>query len=153
MDSGRHRYRVRVAEPCDVDELTSLEAAAFAHPWSAEALASTIEHPRSSILVAAGRDTLHRLLGYAAFRSAAGIAELLRIATRPQHQRRGIARNLLSTGLGILRQEGVGTCLLEVRSDNAAAQALYDGLGFRFCGRRRGYYRDGRDALLYRLTL
>jgi ribosomal-protein-alanine N-acetyltransferase len=44
--------------------------------------------------------------------------------------------------------------LLEVRADNAAAQALYAGAGFERIGVRRGYYRPGgTDALVLRLQL
>jgi ribosomal-protein-alanine N-acetyltransferase len=37
---------------------------------------------------------------------------------------------------------------LEVRSNDAAAQAFYERLGFRRVGLRRGFYAGGVDALL-----
>ena len=47
-----------------------------------------------------------------------------------------------------LARAGAGRVFLEVRADNRAATALYEGLGFTRTGLRRGYYRDGADALV-----
>lgn len=38
---------------------------------------------------------------------------------------------------------------MEVRVSNVAAIGLYKSLGFEFLGRRRAYYDDGEDALLF----
>jgi ribosomal-protein-alanine N-acetyltransferase len=91
--------------------------------------------------------------GYAAFRHAAGEAELLRLAVVPGERRRGIAQALVAEGLERLEREGVQVCFLEVRVDNVSAVALYERLGFARIGRRRGYYRDGTDALIFALEL
>jgi ribosomal-protein-alanine N-acetyltransferase len=91
--------------------------------------------------------------GYAAFRHAAGEAELLRLAVLPEERRRGIARALVAEGIERLLAAGVQVCFLEVRADNGPAIALYERLGFARIGRRRGYYRDGSDALRFALEL
>lgn len=92
-------------------------------------------------------------MGYAAFRHAAGEAELLRLAVLPEERRRGVARALFFEGAGRLQAESVQVIFLEVRLDNAPAIALYESLGFTRAGRRRGYYRDGTDALVYVLEI
>ena len=46
------------------------------------------------------------------------------------------------------RSQGARQATLEVASDNAAALALYSQLGFCTAGIRRGYYRNGSDALI-----
>jgi ribosomal-protein-alanine N-acetyltransferase len=79
---------------------------------------------------------------------AAEEAELLRIAVRPDLRGRGVARALLAAGEEALRREGARTLLLEVRASNAAARALYAAAGWAEAGLRRGYYRDGEDAVL-----
>jgi ribosomal-protein-alanine N-acetyltransferase len=48
---------------------------------------------------------------------------------------------------------GASGCFLEVRSINTAAVELYGSLGFEACGERKGYYRDGCDALVMRHSL
>jgi ribosomal-protein-alanine N-acetyltransferase len=134
----------------DLDAVAELEKAAFHDFWPAEMLACEIEHPRAILLIAL-RDG--RPVGYAAFRHAAGEAELLRLAVRPEERRRGVGRALFFEGAGRLQAEGVQAVFLEVRLDNAPAIALYESLGFTRTGRRRGYYRDGTDALIYVLEI
>lgn len=137
---------VRPGRPGDLGAVTDLEQAAFKDFWPREMLAYEIEHPQSVLLLASlgGRPA-----GYAAFRHAAGEAELLRLAVRPEERRRGVAQALVREGFERLCDEGVQVCFLEVRQDNAPAIALYERLGFVRNGRRRGYYRDGTDALIY----
>ena len=91
--------------------------------------------------------------GYAAFRRGAGEAELLRLAVEPPSRRRGLGRRLTLRGLDILRAEGCAACHLEVRTGNAGAIALYEGLGFDRVGVRPRYYSDGADALVLRRAL
>jgi ribosomal-protein-alanine N-acetyltransferase len=81
-------------------------------------------------------------------RRVADEVELLALATEPTARRQGAARALLSDLLRRARDTGVTRVTLEVRSGNAAARALYAGLGFRQFHVRRGYYRaSGEDAL------
>ena len=141
---------VRPVRMADLNAIAELEKAAFQDFWPAEMLACEIEHPRAILLLAL-RDG--RPVGYAAFRHAAGEAELLRLAVRPEERRRGVARALFIEGAGRLQEEGLQVCFLEVRLDNAPAIALYESLGFTRTGRRRGYYRDGTDALIYVLEI
>jgi ribosomal-protein-alanine N-acetyltransferase len=137
---------VRPVRTGDLGAIAELEEAAFQDFWPREMLAYEIEHPQAVLLLArlGGRP-----VGYAAFRHAAGEAELLRLAVRPEERRRGIARALVAEGFERLREEDVQVCFLEVRQDNASAIALYERLGFARNGRRRAYYRDGTDALIY----
>lgn len=143
---------VRPARAADLDAIVRLEAAAFKDAWPAEMLAGELSHPRSLLLVAA-REEAAPPAGYAAFRHAAGEAELLRLAVLPEERRRGIARALVAEGIERLLAAGVQVCFLEVRADNGPAIALYERLGFARIGRRRGYYRDGSDALRFALEL
>lgn len=137
---------VRPVRTGDLGAIAELEEAAFQDFWPREMLAYEIEHPQSVLLLASlgGRP-----VGYAAFRHAAGEAELLRLAVRPKERRRGVAQALISEGFERLRKEEVQFCFLEVRQDNTPAIAFYERLGFARNGRRRGYYRDGTDALIY----
>ena len=47
------------------------------------------------------------------------------------------------------RRRGGDVAVLEVRVSNVAAIGLYESLGFESLGRRRAYYEDGEDALLF----
>ena len=143
---------VRPAGAADLDAIARLEETSFKDAWPAEMLAYELSHPRALLLVAS-RGEGDPPAGYAAFRHAAGEAELLRLAVLPAERHRGIAQALVAAGLARLEREGVQVCFLEVRVDNLPAVALYERLGFARIGRRRGYYRDGTDALIFALEL
>jgi ribosomal-protein-alanine N-acetyltransferase len=52
------------------------------------------------------------------------------------------------------RRRGITLVVLEVRPTNAEALGLYESLGFRVTGRRKGYYFDtGEDALVMEAAL
>ncbi|HET8900439.1 MAG TPA: hypothetical protein VFM84_00760, partial [Holophagaceae bacterium] len=59
------------------------------------------------------------------------------------------ARTLLRACEAELAAAGIRDLHLEVRVSNAAARSLYAGAGWRESGLRKGYYRDGEDAVLY----
>lgn len=56
------------------------------------------------------------------------------IAVRADRHRRGIARALLANVLGSLHDSGIETASAEVNESNAAATALFDGVGARRAG-------------------
>jgi ribosomal protein S18 acetylase RimI-like enzyme len=56
-------------------------------------------------------------------------AEISAVCTHPEHQGHGYARSLLLHQLGLIRQEGRKP-MLHVKTDNKAAVALYESLGF-----------------------
>ena len=80
---------------------------------------------------------------------AAQEAELLRLAVAPDARRRGLARMLLEASESFLAQEGIATLHLEVRVGNDPARTLYEAMGWQVQHRRKAYYADGEDALVY----
>ncbi|MEB3265703.1 MAG: GNAT family N-acetyltransferase [Cyanobacteriota bacterium] len=70
------------------------------------------------------------------------------VATDPTWRRQGLARRLLAALMARAAAAGARHATLEVAAGNGAARALYGQLGFREAGRRRGYYRNGDDALI-----
>lgn len=131
----------------DLDRLAALEEEGFPSPWPRHLLAESLRAETALGLVA---ETHGRIVGYALFQVAAGEGELLRLVAARECRRRGIGRALLRAGLRRLSSPAPTPCHLEVREDEVAARALYEAEGFRIVGRRRGYYPDGTDALLYR---
>ena len=124
-------------------------AAAPDRPWSAAEFRGLLISPA----VFALGDDRAMALG----RVVADEAELLTIATHPDHRRGGLARGLLSAFERTARWRGARRGFLEVSDDNRAARALYASAGWREAGLRRGYYPrpDGRraDALLLAKSL
>jgi [ribosomal protein S18]-alanine N-acetyltransferase len=74
-----------------------------------------------------------------------GWAELESVAVAPAARREGVGKALCEEVFAWCKREGAKEISLEVRSQNAAAIALYRSLGFEAAGVRRGYYRDPED--------
>jgi [ribosomal protein S18]-alanine N-acetyltransferase len=91
--------------------------------------------------------------GFALGRVAANEAEVLTLAVRPAARRAGAGQALMRALMAQAARRGAGAMFLEVAAGNAAARALYAGLGAAEVGRRRRYYPDGADALVLRLAL
>lgn len=75
------------------------------------------------------------------------------VAVDPQQQRQGLGRQVLRALLSHGQRLGAERATLEVATSNTAAVALYRTVGFLDAGIRRGYYRNGDDALIQWLRL
>ncbi len=97
------------------------------------------------------QDNTYNLAGYIVARHSACELHINNVAVRDEYRRLGIGSRLLNRILKEGRDAGAEAALLEVRSGNVAAQALYGGCGFSLLGRRRNYYSDPlEDALTMR---
>jgi [ribosomal protein S18]-alanine N-acetyltransferase len=151
MDADFAPVAVVAATPDDLPSIVAIDRESFTQPWPPHLLAEELGGAGSLALVARAGDGPP--LAYALIRLLPDEAELLRLATPPAHRRRGLARALVLGGLDRLRRLGTRRCHLEVRVENLAAIRLYESLGFRPAGARRGYYADGADAALYAIDL
>jgi ribosomal protein S18 acetylase RimI-like enzyme len=70
------------------------------------------------------------------------------IGVAPEHRRRRLARRLMQQSENAFRRAGVRLIRLEVRSNNEAAQRLYQNLGYAVTQRLPRYYSNGGDGLL-----
>jgi [ribosomal protein S18]-alanine N-acetyltransferase len=134
--------RVRAATVDDVPAVLALEGQLFGpDAWSEGSVREELTGDGRVALVACGPD----LVGYVVTAAAGDVVDLHRIAVHPSHRRRGLARELLSAAAG---RALPGRMLLEVGVGNQAALAFYASEGFVEIDRRRGYYRDGSDAVV-----
>ena len=111
---------------------------------------AALDNPAVAILLALGEDG--GILGYAVLSCVLDEGNLDNIAVAPEARRNGVADALLST-LTAFGREHLARLMLEVRSSNAPALALYEKHGFAAVGRRKNYYDAPReDAILMTLT-
>lgn len=123
-------------------DMAATHAAAFtqSRPWSAAEFTALLDSPLVFVI---GDPRCFALI-----RVVADEAELLTIATHPDHQRQGLARSLMRDWQVQAATRGAASAFLEVAADNASALALYLGEGFAEMGRRKGYYpRKGQPAV------
>jgi [ribosomal protein S18]-alanine N-acetyltransferase len=127
----------------DIPVLVELETVLFDgdSPWSAEMFWTELAEGNHYVV---HRDAAGTIDGYAGVALAGDDAEVRTIGVRPSRQGRGIGRVLLRD---LISAAGGRRILLEVRTDNEAAIALYESEGFRRLGLRRRYYQpSGADA-------
>jgi ribosomal-protein-alanine acetyltransferase len=133
----------------DLAALVDLENAAFAvERMSARQWRRHLESLSAEIFVAIRE---RRVIGACVlfFRRANSVARLYSIAVAADERGRGIGETLLVAAEQAARRRGSRVLRLEVRSENTAAQRLYERHGYRRFGMRSAYYEDGQDALRY----
>jgi ribosomal protein S18 acetylase RimI-like enzyme len=96
--------------------------------YTHQALREAIEQARGWFYVAAQPEIV---VGFAQFlRRFDARGELVRIYVHPNHQRRGIGRRFLATGLAAMAAEGVDLCYVSVEATNLGARAFYERFEF-----------------------
>jgi ribosomal-protein-alanine N-acetyltransferase len=136
----------------DLDDVLAIEKASFHTPWSRGAFRYELTQNRvaRSIVIRCGRE----LMGYLCLWEIGHEIHITNLAVHPRFRRRGAARALLAFILDDAQQKRVELVFLEVRPTNVEARTLYESLGFRVIGRRKGYYFDtGEDALVMEARL
>ena len=108
---------------------------------------------RSWARLRAVRDEAGTVLGYTLFWHVVDEVHLLNVAVAVAARRQGLGRALMLDLLDYARAHAIVRILLEVRSSNAAALALYDSLGFTRFNVRPRYYSDGEDAIEMQLLI
>ena len=114
--------------------LALTHAAAFTQtrPWSESEFTDLLKQ-RGMILCGDAKSfILGRIIG--------DEAEVLTVATHPNHQRQGYARAQLVQFISQARTQNVESVFLEVSENNGAAKSLYYKHGFHKVGHRPQYY-------------
>ena len=138
----------RAAAGDDLAEVDALQGRAFTNAWGAEALRWELAHTDVARLYLM-RSPGGTLVAYCACWMIVDELHINSLAVDIAWRRRGLARTLLGEVFGDCVRAGAHSATLEVRRSNAAAQALYEGLGFHVEAVRREYYQEPReDALI-----
>jgi ribosomal-protein-alanine N-acetyltransferase len=132
----------------DLDAIERIEKRSYPTPWSRSMFAGELAKPSSICLGAYDADT-EELVGYLIISRYVDAWHIMNVAVDPDHRGRGIGTMLLERLFALTAEDARRGYTLEVRVSNATAIRLYERLGFRARGVRRGYYTDNReDALI-----
>jgi ribosomal-protein-alanine N-acetyltransferase len=137
----------------DVDAVHTLDARAYAHPWSRANFADAITSEYVCACLCAADGTL---MGHVVVMRGVDEMHLLNITVAPERQGRGLGAAMLRDVVTWSQAEGADALWLEVRQSNERARRLYLRSGFEAVGLRKGYYPDGQgreDAVVMRLAL
>ena len=140
--------QIEAAKAIHAQAMASIHAAAFpqSETWTENVLRLQLELAGAFGLISSGG-------GFLLARLAGDEAEILTLAVAPAARRQGVGTALLAAAQVQAAQAGASVMFLEVSIRNAAAIALYYGLGFRQVGRRGAYYTSGEDALVLKAPL
>jgi len=132
----------------DLAAVERIERRAYPTGWSRSMFASELAKPSSICLGAFDVDS-DELLGYLIISRYVDAWHVMNVAVDPDRRRQGIATGMLERLFELTDDDEQRGYTLEVRVSNAEAIRLYERLGFRARGIRRGYYTDNReDALI-----
>jgi ribosomal-protein-alanine N-acetyltransferase len=130
----------------DLNAIEEIERLSYPTPWSRSMFASELSKPSSICLGSFDGD---RLVGYVIVSRYVDAWHVMNVAVTPEYRRRGLAGRMLTALFELTAHDERRGYTLEVRVSNEGAIALYERLGFRSSGIRRGYYTDNReDALI-----
>ena len=148
MGANTNEITIRKAALYDVPAMARIERESFEDYWSPDELTKDVTSKDGSIYVAVALIGDERA-GYADMRIVAGEAQIYNIAIAPEFRRQGIGEALLKHMIEKSEELGLENITLEVREGNEAAMSLYEKLGFKKVGSRKGYYSRGKeDAVL-----
>lgn len=121
--------------------------------WNYQTLVQLLGQESIHLLIIYGSNqgtitVVNKVIGYCLYQVVFEQAEILRIGTHPDHQRQGMALQLLARLQTELKSRQVESLLLEVRADNTPAIALYEKQDFVVIHQRKGYYKSaGQSAI------
>lgn len=136
----------------DIPAAAVIEQEAFEeNAWGESALASELRREDSVMFsVLSGGE----LAGYVSMRTVLDEGYIGDIAVAPRFRRLGVGSALVEELIHVGKRRGLRFITLEARVSNDPAIALYESMGFRDAGVRRGFYSFPReDARLMTLYL
>ncbi|MBN1959499.1 MAG: ribosomal protein S18-alanine N-acetyltransferase [Deltaproteobacteria bacterium] len=144
---------IRQCDKGDIASLVEIDSQNIGGGWNYQSFTDEYSFTRSKIYIA--ENTINReILGFIVFRLSVDEIEIFNIAVLPSVRRKGIGRKLMQVVIQFANIQKKLSILLEVRSSNEKAIALYKSLGFRTTGKRQGYYqKENEDALLMELRI
>lgn len=138
----------RHMDEADLDWVQGVEKVSYPFPWSRKGFMQILDSGFSFVLC----DQHHQRLGYACFLTVVDEVQLLNLCVSPDSRNQKVAQHALLAFQKYFQTANFRVMQLEVRASNPAKQ-LYENLGFKKDGLRKGYYpltdsADREDAVL-----
>ncbi len=143
---------IREMSLVDVDRVILIEREIFLFPWTPTNFADSIKAGYQCRVM----EHYDAVVGYGILMLGPDEGHLLTIGIAAKWHQRGLGTQLLQYFIDLARSKRLTSFLLDVRESNKSAIYLYQRMGFKQIGVRKGYYPAmcGReDALVMRLEL
>lgn len=128
----------------DLPSVAIVERGCFDDPWTVEMLRAELGKADSYGVIL---EEDGKAVGYACGNALFEDAEIEKVAVVKDCRGKGYGKALVNALLALAQEKGAQRVFLEVRASNAAALALYQGIGFKKTRIRKRYYENGEDAL------
>ncbi len=128
-----------------IEQICEIEKVCFAEPWSPGMFRQELDNPLAIYFIALCDG---EVVGYIGCWQIINEGHITNVAVKPDFRRLGIAKELISRLIQMLRDNDFIYLTLEVRRSNTSAIQLYESFGFAQTGVRKKYYQDNEDALL-----
>lgn len=122
----------------DIKAVAELERVCFSEPWSENTLLQSLENGISFFTAKENG----KVLGYVGISCVLDEGYVTNIAVFPEYRKKGVATALIERLFSLARDSKLSFISLEVRPSNTAAIALYEKMGFKKEGQRKGFYRN-----------
>jgi [ribosomal protein S18]-alanine N-acetyltransferase len=138
----------------DLPVVYEIEALSFSNPWSDATFRGEIQNKGISFPMVIVRHADGRVAGYIIYWHIRDEVQINNVAVHPDFRGKGIGEAAMRLVLKEIREKGAVFATLEVRVSNTAATRLYEKLGFKVLGTRKGYYTNPvEDAYVMGLVL
>lgn len=142
--------KIRLMTENDLPAVLDIERQSFKTPWTEGMFLSELKNPGSTYYIA---EIEGKVVAFCGFLRILDDADILNVAVSRNFRRRKIASALIKKITDEAAAVGIKNLFLEVNHNNAAAISLYESFGFQQTGRRKKYYENTDDALIYALKL
>jgi ribosomal-protein-alanine N-acetyltransferase len=140
---------IREMTPQDAGAVAAIEKENFSQPWSEQGFIESLSNPDTLFLVAQTDSSREEnrsmppqpaIAGYIGMYLAMDEGEITNVAVAASARNRGIGKALIRELTEKAARRGISRIVLEVRVGNRPAIALYERMGFRRIGTRKGFY-------------
>lgn len=145
-ENGRENdITVRKWEEKDCFAVSKIEKLCFSDPWTEEMVLGSFSDDYFHGYVAEANG---KVIAYVGLSVVFDTADVLLVAVVKEFRNRGIASQLISSGLDLAVKLGAERAMLEVETTNDAAIKCYKKLGFTVIAERKNYYGELRNAFI-----
>ncbi len=138
----------------DLPAVHEIEGLSFSNPWSDATFRGEIQNKGISFPMIIVRPEDGRVAGYIIYWQIRDEVQINNVAVHPDFRGKGIGEAAMRLVLKEVREKDATFATLEVRVSNTAATRLYEKLGFKVLGTRKGYYTNPvEDAYVMGLVL
>jgi ribosomal-protein-alanine N-acetyltransferase len=138
----------------DLPSVLEIENLSYPNPWPISSFKGEINNGPISNPYVVIFEPQNKIIGYVIYWHLQNEVQISNIAISPDYRQLGVGENVLKKILHEVYRKGAEFVFLEVRPSNQAARSLYNKLGFKILGLRKGYYRNpAEDAIVMGLSL